>query len=138
MLKIKKDEKNVFPFKELSTMELFYRENDTDVYYSYFDSSGMLTAVNLTTGEEPDDLLNDEVITRIQGTLTISGQAVKVYLFYLTYWAGRPRRGRPVIPSPHLIWQFFLVKVSPVLRLICSRNQCKGRGSLGPYGPSLS
>ena len=73
MLKIKKDEKNVFPFKELSTMELFYRENDTDVYYSYFDSSGMLTAVNLTTGEEPDDLLNNEIITRIQGTLTISG-----------------------------------------------------------------
>lgn len=122
MLKIKKDEKNVFPFKELSTMELFYRENDTDVYYSYFDSSGMFTAVNLTTGEEPDDLLNDEIITRIQGTLTISGQAVKACLFYLTYWAGRPRRGRPVIPLPHLIWQFFLVKVSPAYAPFLSRK----------------
>ena len=73
MLKIKKDEKNVFPFKKISSMELFYRENDTDVYYSYIDSNGMLTAVNLTTGEEPDDLSGDEVITRIQGTLTITG-----------------------------------------------------------------
>lgn len=73
MLKIEKDEKNIFPFKELASMELFYRENDTDVYYSYFDSNGMFTAVNLTTGEEAEDLLTTEIVTRIQGKLIISG-----------------------------------------------------------------
>lgn len=132
MLKIEKDEKNIFPFKELGSMELFYRENDTDVYYSYFDSNGMFTAVNLTTGEEAEDLLTTEKVTRIQGTLTISGQAVKAYLFYLTYWAGRPRRGRPVIPLPHLIWQFFLVKVSPSYALLLSRNFTSQGPVLGP------
>lgn len=132
MLKIEKDEKNIFPFKELASMELFYRENDTDVYYSYFDSNGMFTAVNLTTGEEAEDLLTTEIVTRIQGKLTISGQAVKACLFYLTYWAGRPRRGRPVIPLPHLIWQFLLVKVSPAYAPFLSRNFASQGPVLGP------
>ena len=73
MLKIEKDKKNTFPFKELGSMELFYRVDDPDVYYSYFDSNGIFTAVNLTTGEEAEDLLTTEIVTRIKGTLTISG-----------------------------------------------------------------
>lgn len=74
MLKIERKEKNVFPFKELAPMELFYRDDDKEnVYYSYFDSNGAFTAVNLTTGEEANSLSNGEIITRIQGTLTIHG-----------------------------------------------------------------
>ena len=123
MLKIERKEKNVFPFKELAPMELFYRDDDKEnVYYSYFDSNGAFTAVNLTTGEEANSLSNGEIITRIQGTLTIHGQAVKAYLFYLTRWAGRPRRGRPAIPSPHLIWQFSLLKVGPAYAPLHSRK----------------
>ena len=123
MLKIEKKEKNVFPFNELAPMELFYREDDRqDVYYSFIDCRGIATAINLTTGEEPDDLAGDELVIKIQGTLTILGQAVKACLFYLTHWAGRPRRGRPVIPSPHLIWQFSLLKVSPAYALFLSRK----------------
>ena len=73
MLKIERDKKNIFPFKELAPMELFYREADKDIYYSYFDSNGMFTAVNLSTGEEANNLSTVEMITRIQGTLTIHG-----------------------------------------------------------------
>lgn len=134
MLKIERDKKNIFPFKELAPMELFYREADKDIYYSYFDSNGMFTAVNLSTGKGAEDLLTTEIVTRIQGTLTIHGQAVKAYLFYLTHWAGRPRRGRPVIPSPHLIWQFSLLKVGPAYAPLLSR---KARLISQPCGPVL-
>lgn len=57
----------------LPPKELFYRENDGNIYYSFFDNNGILKAVNLTTGEEAKRLSPNEAITRIQGTLTIHG-----------------------------------------------------------------
>lgn len=72
MLKIKYAQN--MPFLQLAPNELFCREEEKQsIYYSFLDKNGSFTAVNLTTGEEAKKLSPNEVVIRIQGTLTITG-----------------------------------------------------------------
>lgn len=133
MLKIEKDEKNIFPFKELASMELFYRENDTDVYYSYFDSNGMFTAVNLTTGEEAEDLLTTEIVTRIQGNFRVGCKSLP-FLFDLL--GGSPSKGetRNLPPPSHMA--IFSGESQPRICAFSFPKFCFARPDPGPHmGP---
>ena len=89
------------------------------------------------------ELKEDEIIeytywVNISDEIKGDWQAGKAYHFFYVHLAGRPRRGRPVIPLPHLIWQFFLVKVDPAYAPLHSRNFAAQERDLQPCGPRMN